>query len=567
MRWRLAIALVVVAVLYVCHVHLKTAKIFANPTWDGHDDTGQFWSECAVHYRLAKFFATHPVRDWEALSRDRKIQYPDPTDDWAEFTIAMEVPVGVLYRWCQPAIPFHVWVVWYDCVVSSLTLFALFFLARSLWQSDFAGVMASVLYAGLYPSYGRTVKNLFLKEDFAIPLIVLAVFLSIRMLQDERVRYQVGAGLMWLVALASWHLTQFLLAVAVGAVVLVYLGKGETPRRPWLVLVLTAGALCVPVLRAKQFYISPMMCTVWALTLAAWIDGGRQKAALVFAGWLVAFLAVGAVMGKSLGEYAHVYELFFNKLRYLGEKPADPKALPWEARCLWESAFETARWSEWWHSLLWCGPLAIVGVWGVNRRSVERNVFVVFTLLLVPLSWMVLRYFTFLGWAAAVLAAGVATKRIGWKVVVVAAAVWQLATLNFQPLDRAPVVPADYKPVVQWINANTPPNAVMLASIAESPVLLAYTGRPIILQSKFENREIRERDREFLAAAYGNADALYNYCRKYGADYFVWDSGFLSATRKYKAGNVAAVPVWPDKSPHFRLEFSTPRFAVFRVLK
>jgi hypothetical protein len=177
---RLGLCLAAVCLLYAVHVHLKTAKIFANPTWDAQDEVGQFWSECAFQYRFAKFFATHPVSEWGQLQHDRRVQYPDTIDDWAEFTVAMEAPVGVVYRWLNPSMPFHVFVVWYACLVSSLSLFAVFFLARALWRSDGAGLFASALYATLYPSYGRTVKNLFLREDFAIPLIIFALFFTVR---------------------------------------------------------------------------------------------------------------------------------------------------------------------------------------------------------------------------------------------------------------------------------------------------------------------------------------------------------------------------------------------------
>ncbi len=98
---RLGLCLAAVCLLYAVHVHLKTAKIFANPTWDAQDEVGQFWSECAFQYRFAKFFATHPVSDWGQLRHDRNVQYPDAIDDWAEFTVAMEAPVGVLYRWLE----------------------------------------------------------------------------------------------------------------------------------------------------------------------------------------------------------------------------------------------------------------------------------------------------------------------------------------------------------------------------------------------------------------------------------------------------------------------------------
>jgi hypothetical protein len=321
------------------------------------------------------------------------------------------------------------------------------------------------------------------------------------------------------------------------------------------------------------------MCVLYALSLAVWINGGRKRAALVFAGWTVALVALSMWLQKSQSEYAHVYQLFFTKLRYLGVKPDGPAKLPWEARCLWEGAFNTATVGEWWHSLGWCLPLATVAGWRIGRMEVSKNVFVVFALLLAPLSWMVLRYFTFLGFVVAVVAAGLATRQIWWRAILIIAAVWQFWTLDFQPLDRAPVVPDNYKPLVAWINEHTPTNAVFLANISESPVLLAYTGRPIILHSKFENRRIRERDREFLAAVYGSEEQMFTFANKYGADYFVFDTGYLLTgkdSRRYKADRLgdldpscAAMLFYaqPQRLQHFKPEFSENGYTVYRVLQ
>ena len=90
---RLLFCLAVVTALYAFHVHLKTAKIFANPTWDAQDEVGQFWSEGAFQYRFAKFFASHPISEWGQLSSDGAVQHPDTIDDWSEFTVAMEASV------------------------------------------------------------------------------------------------------------------------------------------------------------------------------------------------------------------------------------------------------------------------------------------------------------------------------------------------------------------------------------------------------------------------------------------------------------------------------------------
>ena len=243
---------------------------------------------------------------------------------------------------------------------------------------------------------------------------------------------------------------------------------------------------------------------------------------------------------------------------------------------MWEGAFNTAAPNEWWHSLAWCGPLMLIGVWYAWReRDVALRVMAVLPLLLVPLSWMVVRYFTFLGFAAAVLAAGLITRRIWWRAVVGVAVVWQFVLLDFQPLDRAPVVPGNYRPLVAWINAHTPTNAVVLASISEAPVILAHTGRPLVLHSKFENWEIRERYRQFLAAIYGSEEQLAEFCRRYGAEYFIFDRGFFNTgkdSRRYKADRLgefdpqsAAVLCETGNTKLFAPVFSANGYTIFRV--
>ncbi|MCX7886891.1 MAG: hypothetical protein N3B01_06520 [Verrucomicrobiae bacterium] len=605
-RWQPLFCLLVLALLYCFHVALKTAKIFANPTWDETDEVGQFWSECAFQYRFAKFFAQRPFSDWSQLSRDNTLQHPDTVNDWAEFTVLMEVPAGALYRWLKPPLTFHVWVVWYDCTVGSLTLFALFLLARALWQSNFAGLMAASLYTPLYPSYGRTVKNLFLREDFALPLIVLAIWATVRMLQypdsqgagAQKVRFpdgqadrttlhwrigrrcwEIAAAVLWLAALASWHLTQFLFAACVAATVLVYLGKGETPRRPGFVWTLLAGSFLVPVLRAKQFYLSPAMCALLALSLAVWINGGRKKATVTFCACLAILLTAGMLFGTGYGEYAHVYQLFLYKLRFLGVKPADPSLLPWEARCLWEGAFNTASLSDFSRNLMWCGPLAVAAMWQVERKRMEQRVFMTLTLLLIPLTWMVLRYFTFLAPIAATLAAGAAGRSTVWKLLASVTAVWQLILLDWNPLDRAPVRPELYRPVVRWLQQNTPSDAVVLSGASESPVWRAFADRATVLHPKFENQRIRERYRQFLAALYGRESDLAAFARKHGASLFVYDIGSLLIgpdTWRYKANRLRPLPAdcvarrmaeAPAELEEFQLEYRTERFAVFSVKK
>ncbi len=580
---RLVICLAVVSVFYAFHVHLKTAKIFANPTWDAQDEVGQFWSEFAFQYRFAKFFATHPTSEWGQLKHDRDVQYPDTIDDWAEFTVVMEVPVGVLYRWWKPAMPLHVFVVWYDCLISSLSVFGVFFLARALWRSDKSGVFASALYVALYPSYGRTVKNLFLREDFAIPLIIFALCFTVRAVQDLKRRDQILAALFWLAALASWHLTQFVMAPLLLAAVLVYLGRGETPQIPWFVLTLAAGTVAVPVLRAKQVFFAPTMCGLYALALAVWINGGRKRAIIVFAGWAAVLLALSTLMQRSYGEYAHVYDLFLYKLRFLGQRPPDPARLPWEARLLWEGgAFNTADWGEFWRSLKWCGPLGLVAAMLLSSRkrgACATNIFIVFTLLLAPLAWMVLRNFTFLGFAAAVLTAGLVTRRIWWKLVVFAAAVWETGDAQHTATEAGASKPRRISArgdLVGGTHADQRRGAGVDRGFAGVP---RAHGTPDhhALESSRTNGFATAITRCWTPI-YGSEGRFYEFAHKYGADYFVYDVGFLydgMESRRYKADKLGPLDPncaaelfqnHPEQLKHFRFEMANGRFAVFRVL-
>jgi hypothetical protein len=599
-QWLLCAGLL--AVLCAGHVLFKLAKIEAHPTWDPVDDTGQFWSEFAFHYRYAEFFASHPVSDWGLLSRDRSVMWPETVDGWREFTIAMEIPVGLAYRWWQPATPFHVWVVRYDCVVSSLSLVGVFLLATALWRSRVTGLVAAGLYATLYPSYGRTVLNLFPREDFAVPLILLALWLSVLVLRREQgpsARWLPAlpalAALAWTAALASWHLTQFLFVLWVGALTLVWL------RRPGLLhdapghramgvglMVLVAGGLIVPVLRAKLVVLSPAMCALYGLALATWIDGSRRKHRMTFFAVTLLALACGWALSGAHGEYGHVYELFFAKLRFGGVKPDDPSRLTWEARSLWEGPFNNASWSEWWRSLQWCGPLALVAMaraWRRDRRTPERVVFIVFVVVLALFAWMVIRYFTFLGFAVAVLAAGAGAgldrrQRVAWAFLAMFVLSWQLVSLDLNPMSRVGPKPSEYRPLVNWIREHTALDAVLLAHISEGPVLLAHTGRPIVVHSKFENKAVRDRFREHLAAMYGTEDDLYGFCEKHGVQYVVVDlPSYLMKgkdSRRYKADRLGPLPAdcvvrlmdeRPESLRRFELVYEEGRFAVFRVAR
>jgi hypothetical protein len=81
-----------------------------------------------------------------------------------------------------------------------------------------------------------------------------------------------------------------------------------------------------------------------------------------------------------------------------------------------------------------------------------------------------------------------------------------------------------------------------------------------------------------LEAIYGSEDKFYEFARKYDADYFVYDVGFLyegMESRRYKADKLGPLEAdcaaelfqhHPEQLKHFRFEMANGRFAVFRVI-
>jgi tetratricopeptide (TPR) repeat protein len=78
--------------------------------------------------------------------------------------------------------------------------------------------------------------------------------------------------------------------------------------------------------------------------------------------------------------------------------------------------------------------------------------------------------------------------------------------------------------VIDWFRFHTRPEDAVLARFGTSPMVLAYADRPIIIQSKIENSDVRERIRGFLDAVYAGEDAFYDYCVKNGASYYLYEA-------------------------------------------
>ncbi len=138
--------------------------------------------------------------------------------------------------------------------------------------------------------------------------------------------------------------------------------------------------------------------------------------------------------------------------------------------------------------------------------------------------------------------------------------------------------PSQLRPLIEAIRRHTQSNDVILAHFPLSPVICAHTERPVVIHSKFENRRVREKVRQFYEAFFEPEEVLRDVCGKYDVRYVVYEPEIALSTTlqsvRYMAGRMdltdaaAAVRMHflPEALRWFQLVFQTDRYRVYRVL-
>ncbi len=609
------------------------------PSQLGH--MGYFWSERAFHYRLALMYAVDDYQDPEILSRDTWQQHPDGVNAWREYAVMMEPVYGFLYRLAgdqaRPLVEFLLRLI---PLIHVLLFFPLYVLARGVGCRRVLAVVAVVFYATCTLGFVRLTGSLLLKEDFALLLLTVFLALHFQAWRRQSVKLGVLAAVVLIPLLACWHLSQFLvlvtmLSVAVAVSLSATSGKLVAARIPFPVfmpMVTTLAGLVAgltPSLWSRGFIFSlPMgVCYAWLLTaVVVW-----KKPPLGRTTWARALMLVGLTLTAAAlvffnrvytGDYGHVFGLFVQKLAHGFQRPTDPGLLPFATRVFWASPFNTPTLGEIWsklgfHAVVLVPVLAggMIAIFqqrtGPLRRSfflmvtaflaaylmIERMgiVFLIFAAVAVALAgeWLVRRLSGRLGVKALLLVAGVLliSPLLNLKgnlgdMIRVTGRVRQGQEVRMKASDQN--LWTSWAGMFSWVTVNTPgpgsrqsgPPAAFLGEIGVSPQLLLYTGRPIVLNSQFENTEIRVRYQQFLEALFATEEKkLWEFARKFGADYLFINRNFATVTgpgtTSWLAGttgelaldmNVVRMHFRPQTLSRFQPVFDNEHYRVFRVL-
>ena len=475
-------------------------------------------------------------------------------------------------------LPFNLFLIYASCLFSSLPLLGVFLIARKLFKDDILALASALFYAATPASYLRTAAGSFLREDFTLVFVLISAWLIMLQLElKPRPVLSIASGLLIVFNLSSWHFNNFIYICMMPFFFWLFAARPALLKNFFYCLLpICAAGFLIPVLKTRGFLASILMCGPYALLAGYFLGRSIKKPLKRLLFLLVIFAALMGIRGiMSVNEtaYAHVFDMFLEKLKFFLRKPGNPSLLSFSARQLWESAFNSPAPSELW----WLGkltfPLGLIGsffLFWKERRNAGGGTFIAsLSIILFLLSIMAKRILVVAAPFLAITLAGCAL--LGKKKKYLKGGLYFLLILNslgltLSPIESGRFTVSSYRELFQWINSHTRPDDAFLAHIHLSPMILLNTGRPEVLHPKFENLFIRKKYEEFIMSLYSeDEERLFKFCKKNSSGYLVYDWGFFITDGEDSMRYLGeAVPDISEKAMAARLHFGGPALKYFK---
>ncbi|MEW6558392.1 MAG: STT3 domain-containing protein [Elusimicrobiota bacterium] len=339
-------AIIIVVAVYFAISFYKVYLTKNLPQYDSKDDTDFYWTEEAFQYRYAKM-----VANGEKISEiDYKAQYPEGVYVYKDLTIFMEKIHGIIYRIFlkNTGMSFSQFLIYFVSFFSSISIIAVFFITKELWNNHLAGLMSSAFYSISLATITRTI-GAYEYENFALPFIFFSLYFFLKSINSKSNFYLIGSAVCLSVALISWHFTRFyflLFTIIVTALFFLYYPNIVSLVKSFVFIVIFCiiTGIINPVLQTTSFLLSPAMLISYGLIVTYifrhYIYFNRKLMFLFFAFVVITAVIVSNIFLEQKG-YSHVYDLFIYKTLNFLKKPELPSQLPYSARFLWIEAFNS----------------------------------------------------------------------------------------------------------------------------------------------------------------------------------------------------------------------------------
>lgn len=586
------IPLLIIFLIFIGLSLFKTCKVL-NSRYLTRDESCTFWTESAIQYHYAKAVAMGeniPVVD-------RKAEYPGGYPAGRYHPVLMEGVAGYLYR-VLPLndIPFHVFLIILMSFYSSLSVIAVYLISSEIWDSKWTGIFSALLYSFTF-SASMTVLNIAYEfQDFTLFLMFFHIFFLLRAERTEN-NYSLLSntflsGAFLFAALASWHLTQFYYAVLL---VYFFLRLIIDENYDFRILYILTGfvilsGLTLPLLDPPVFFTSfPMLFNYCLLIITPFRLKNRWASAGILLLSFLSLLFIKSLFmdynsGFNMMLKRGIFPLILAKIRWFGNRPPGGANLNWETLTLWVHPYNNPA-LEWTvksfgvllPSSLFAGFLLVKKT--IQNKNLNQYLLIIFFFSVFLISYLFFeRMDVFLILFMAVLA-GLFIHRYSniWG--------WIILLLMIPNL----IIVAKHKPnppgpqrnyllqVLRTIKSKTSPDSPVLSHFAYSPTILAWTGRPVIFHPKFESPSIVDKVKDFEHLLFESEKNFYDYCKKYGVEYFLLSSDLLLSrnytTIRYRTQNLRMekecvlfkMHFSPEKLKYFYLIYSNPQYRIFRI--
>ncbi len=510
-------------------VALSTGLRWELAAASGHfdaDPIGSVRSDPGLLYYLSERVASQGA---DAMGLDMHIEHPDGVHIARNYALGQEGLLAFARRWVEPGFPLHLLALRIMALVASLSIVSMYGLGRELTGSQRWGLMAAVIYTFLPAAY-RSIGFVFVREDLSLPFFALHLWMAARAFRLRTLASGFLAGLSLAAALATWHAAGFLAAAEAAALWLWFLRKDRNPFSHAAALaalgVVALVCLSVPFLRAKGAILSPAMIAFGALAVAGVWHSTPRKARAIALVSLIGLALAGRWLAHTLGttsDFDHVLGLIAAKLRFRGELPLDPSLLSFDVRMMWQGPFATleraAARREFGPSFLALLVLLVAGVvrFVRGRDGDRQQVLSLLLTLLTVGAWMVARMSAALALLlpplTALWFARKSAKRasVGRRGLLPFAGAGFLMIQVFTCFHWAQHLELDWhwpvrrdrdRAMVEAIENHVPPGEAVVADFMSSTVILAHTGRPIVVQPKWETASARKKVQRLIRGLY-----------------------------------------------------------------